>query len=248
VLLLNALPKRVLTIGLALDKLGSMSITNISGSAHGKASLSVTARLKHHFSKQHLRAAEFFALQVQTLNANLQANDETQQLQHRAYVTGAVLSAVAFLEASINELYLCALDKDTTALPSFDSHLFEMYTQFWEDVERFPILHKYQVALTLAGKNRFDPGSPLYQDAENLVKMRDCLVHYKPEWDDESGRHQKLENRLKGKFDLNRYVAQNALWFPHQCLSAGCAFWSVATARDFSNEFCSRLVIPQRAI
>ncbi|HEY5027350.1 MAG TPA: hypothetical protein VIK39_02995 [Candidatus Angelobacter sp.] len=225
-----------------------MSITNISGSAHGKAGVSVTARLKHHFSKQHLRAAEFFAEQVQTLNANLQTHNETQQLQHRAYVTGAVLSAVAFLEASINELYLCALDGDATALPSFDAHLFALFTQFWEDVEKFPLLHKYQVALTLAGKNRFDPGSPQYQDTESLVKLRDCLVHYRPEWDDESGRHQKLENRLKGKFGLNKYVAESALWFPHQCLSDACAGWAVATARNFSNEFCKELAIPQRVI
>jgi hypothetical protein len=225
-----------------------MTIKNISGIAHGKATDSATARVKHHFSQQHLRAAEFFAQQSQTFEATVQTPDGNQQSQHRAYVTGTVLSVVAFLEASINELFLSALSRDTTALPSFDTHLFQLCTQLWEDAERFPILHKYQVALTLAGKNRFDPGSPLYQDAENLVKLRDCLVHYKPEWDDESGRHQKLENRLKSKFPLNKYVAQGALWFPHQCLSAGCAFWSVATVRDFSNEFCSRLVIPQRAI
>ena len=225
-----------------------MTIKNISGVAHGKTTASATARVKYHFSQQHLRAAEFFAQQSQTFEATVQTPDVTQQSQHRAFVTGTIFSAVSFLEASINELFLSATSTDTTALPSFDAHLFELFTQFWEEVEKFPLLHKYQVALALAGKDRFDQGSPLYQDAENLVKLRDCLVHYKPEWDDESGRHQKLENRLKRKFALNQYVAQSTLWFPHQCLSAGCALWSVATARDFSNEFCTRLAIPQRTI
>jgi hypothetical protein len=108
-------------IELALDKLVRMTIKNISGVAHGKATAGATARVKYHFSQQHLRAAEFFAQQSQTFEATVKTPDENQQSQHRAYVTGTVLSAVAFLEASINELFLSALSKDTTALPSFDA-------------------------------------------------------------------------------------------------------------------------------
>ena len=229
-----------------LDKLRRMSIKYIRGTALGKATSFATARVKHHFSRQHLLAAEFFAQQSQSFEATFQTPDEPQQSQHRAYVTGTVLSAVAFLEASINELFLSAISKDTTALSSFDARSFALFAQLWEDAERFPILHKYQVALVLMGQDRFDSGSPLYQGAESMVKLRDCLIHYQPEWDDEKGRHQKLRSRLHGKFALNQYVAKGALWFPHQCLSAGCACWSVTTAREFSNEFCKRLAIPQR--
>lgn len=219
----------------------------MSGTASGKSTVSATARVKYNFSKQHLQGAEFFAQQARNLESSVQAVTDNHQSQHRAYVTSAILSSVAFLEASINELYYSACNKDLTALPNFDLHMFDLFAQFWEDVETYPILNKYQVALALAGKSRFDPGGSPYQEAESLVKLRDCLVHYKPEWDDERGRHQKLESRLKGKFPLNPLVAKAALWFPHRCLSAGCAAWSAETARKFSDEFCSRLAIPLRS-
>ncbi len=205
-------------------------------------------RVKHNFSKQHLQAAAFFAAEAQAIEATIRQPDETQPSRHRAYVTAAVLSAVAFLEASINELYLSAIDQDLTNLPTFDARLSQLFAQFWEDVERYPILHKYQIALLLAGKDRFDRGMSPYQDAENVVKLRDCLVHYKPEWDDEAGQHQKLEDRLSKKFALNPYALAGSLWFPHQCLGAGCAQWSVTMTRSFSDEFCDRLSIPRRSV
>ena len=155
---------------------------------------------------------------------------------------------MAFLEASINELYLSAVDQDTEPLPTFDARLFPLFAQFWEDVECYSILHKYQIALLLAGKDRFPPGVPPYQDAASVVKLRDCLVHYKPEWDDETGQHQKLEDRLRGKFALSPYAPTGSLWFPHQCLGAGCAQWAVDTTRRFSDEFCDRLMIQRRTV
>jgi hypothetical protein len=220
----------------------------ISVVARGHSTMSATARVKHSFSQQHLRAAEFFAAQSKNIENTLQNLDEAQTSNHRAYITAAILSSVAFLEASINEFFLSAVNHDTTALPIFDSKTFQLFTQFWNDVEKYPILRKYQIALALSGKSSFSTGAPLYQDAESMVKLRDCLVHYKPEWDDEQGTHQKLESRLKGKFNLNKYSFPNALWFPHQCLGAGCAEWAVATARHLSDDFCKELGIPMRSV
>jgi hypothetical protein len=222
-----------------------MSVHNIDVS--GSSGFSVTAGVKHNFSKQHFAAARFFASEARAVEAASTAPDELVKTKHRAHVTAAILSSVAFLEASINELYLSARDRDSTVLPTFDTALFQRFGLFWEQVETFPILKKYQLALLLAGKDPLDRGASPYQDGESLVKLRDCLIHYKPEWDDETRQHQKLENRLKKRFDLNPYAAKGSLWFPHQCLGAGCAEWAVATTRAFSDEFCAQLAIPRRA-
>jgi hypothetical protein len=70
--------------------------------------------------------------------------------------------------------------------------------------ERVPVLGKYQSALRLAGVEPFDDGRAPFQDVESLVKLRDALVHYKPEWHNvESQPHHKREARLRGKFPLN---------------------------------------------
>jgi hypothetical protein len=223
-----------------------MNIYDLEGGLRAQASLSVSAGVKHNFSKQHLRAATLFADDAQTCEAMAKQLDEEHRLRHRACVTAAILSAVAFLGASINELYLSAIDQDRTNLPTFDHRLFQVFGQFWENIEKYPILQKYQIALLLVDKDRLNPGVPPYQDAESLIKLRDSLIHYKPEWDNEAGQHQKLENRLRGKFVLSPYAETGSLWFPHQCLGAGCAQWSVVTARDFSDGFCGRLGIAKR--
>ena len=204
--------------------------------------------LKHEFSKQHLQAAEFFTSKAREMETNIPKPNETQFSEHRAYVTAAVLSAVSFLEASINELYLSAIDQSLTALPGFDARLFQLLARFWTENERSPILDKYQDMLLLAGKDRFLPGVPPYQPVNDVVKLRDALVHYKPEWQDEAGQSQNLEKRLHRKFPLNPYASSGSLWFPHQCLGAGCAQWAVDTTRNFSDSFCDRLTIPRRSI
>lgn len=211
-----------------------------------RAQMNASLSVKHHFSKQHLRAAIVFAKEAQAYEATVTQPDEEHRSRHRADVTAAILSAVCFMEASINELFLSARDQDLTNLPTFDERLFQLLGQFWENVERYPILQKYQIALLLADKDKFDRGIAPYQDADSLIKLRDLLVHYKPEWDDGTGQHQNLESRLQGKFTLSPYAATGNLWFPHYCLGAGCAQWSVDTARALSDDFCKRLKIPER--
>ena len=211
-------------------------------------SATFTAQRNHNFSRQHLRAAALFASdadQHETATTVTEPPDETHVMKHRACVTAAILSAAAFLESSINELYKSVIDGNQKF-----SHLpTKLFKEIWEvaDGERFPILKKYQTALVMAGKERFAKGNEFYQNAESLIKLRDVLMHYKPEWNDEGGIHQKLEQRLSNKFPLNRYFGQQSLWFPHQCLGAGCALWSVDTARDFSDNFCLRLGIDRRS-
>jgi hypothetical protein len=211
-----------------------------------KSSGSLAVRVKHNFSKKHFRAAVLFAAEARTMETTISAPSEEERSRHSAQVTASVLSSAVFLEASINELFLSAIDQDFNILASFDAESCELLQQFWGQVEKYPILEKYQIALALLRKGPFDRGGAPYQDADSLIKLRDSLVHYKPEWDDELGTHQRLEDRLKGRFPLNPYGAGIHLWFPHQCLGAGCADWAVTTARAFSEEFCKRLAIPVR--
>jgi hypothetical protein len=174
-----------------LDSLGVQNVAERDLNAHIPVgvSMKVSARMKHDFSKQHLQAAEFFVDEAQAMEATYPQAGETQCSKHRAYVTAAVLSAVAFLEASINELYLSAIDQSTSTLPGFDARLFQLLARFWKANARSPILNKYQDVLRLSDKDPFDPGKGPYQPANDVIKLRHVVVHYKPEWDDEDAEH-----------------------------------------------------------
>jgi hypothetical protein len=205
---------------------------------------SASIRLKHSFSKQHLAAADYFAREAEAVE--MAAAAQPDAVAHRAYVTGGIISAVAALESSINELFLEAADRNPHTLPGVPEAVLSRMAGLWPHIERNALLDKYQVALTLADKPRLDRGDAEYQHATSVVKLRDALVHYKPEWDDEAEVHAQLEKRLQSKFSGNPFAPPGSLWFPHVCLGSGCAKWCVKVVTDFSGEFCRSLSIPAR--
>jgi hypothetical protein len=93
---------------------------------------------------------------------------------------------------------------------------------------------------------RFEKGSEPFQGADGLVKMRNVLIHYRPEWDNELNEHKRVQDRVQGRFPLNPLADPGVLWFPDQCLGAGCADWAIKQAAEFVTEFCQRLGIPGR--
>jgi hypothetical protein len=63
---------------------------------------------------------------------------------HRGYVTGAVFSAVASLEATINELFIDAQHGDPNTFKGADPEFAPFLAERWEKVERWSILRKYE--------------------------------------------------------------------------------------------------------
>jgi hypothetical protein len=207
------------------------------------------AAVKHNFSKQHLKAATYFAkraAEIETAATLTTQLSEEIRSQHRAYVTGAIFSAVAALESSINELYLEAQDRNPHTLKGLDPEKIALLGQFWPEIDGYSILHKYQTALLIISAGNLDKGQSPYQNADSLIKLRNALVHYKPEWDNELDIHKKIETRLRNKFNECAFADQHVLWFPHKCLGSGCAKWSVGTITAFMHEFCQRAQIPER--
>ncbi len=114
----------------------------------------------------------------------------------------------------------------------------------------YKILQKYQIALVLAQKQIFDPGNLPYQDVNLLVKLRNSLVHYEPEWvkspaSDDFGPDDihtyAYEKKLRGKFLPNPLTGQGNPFYPDKCLGHGCAEWAVNSSVIFADAFFSRM-------
>lgn len=214
-----------------------------------RATLSATLLLQHHFARQHFRAARFFADSAASLETEISAvneKDDARKPQHRAFVVGAIVSAVMGLEACVNEVYLDACDKSQKNLSGLDDVAMSLLSEWWPELERRPTLLKYQHALLLLRKPALSKGEDPYQDADHLIHLRNALTHYKPEWDDSLDVHASLETRLTGRFALNPLGTEASLWFPHRCLGASCANWAVDAAEEFVRTFCTHLGIPER--
>ena len=213
------------------------------------------AQLKHSFYRHLIGSARFFAQRARAFEGRsiqqqgkLGAGTAGDLVRHRSYVTGAILSAAAFLEASINELYVelhGLRSNERTRLPR---RVLAVLGRFWSDIERAPVLHRYQVVLMVADAERFDERRAPFQDADSLMKLRDALVHFRPEKPESRRRLRTLEQRLRNRFEPNPLAPADSDWFPDLCLSAECAEWAVQAADDFSEDFCKRMSLPARGL
>ena len=203
----------------------------------------VASLYRHHlFAARHLSV-----LACQLEDANAGTSDREVIERHRTYVTGSILAATAFLESSINELYL-EVQGHVVNGSNTGRRVLAVPAHFWSSVARPPILHKYQLALVVADAEPFDEGRSPFREADALVALRDALVHGRIEWRDQHGRRQNLERRLRAKFKHNALVSGDVAEFPDQLLGAGCAGWAVKVAEEFSDEFCRRMAIPARGV
>lgn len=211
----------------------------------------VDLRVKSNLSGMHIRTAVLFANECKRIE-NEESRLEWPQPRYdelKSYASASIIMSVASLEASINELFLEAIDNNKNSLKSISEQQIALLSVLWEEAEKFSILKKYQVALSACGKPPIDAGKEPYQSASALITLRNALVHYKPEWDDKLKKHQQIENRLSGRFNNNQ-LSERAKgimsWFPGKCLGAGAARWGCDIAVEFSNQFCQVLKIERR--
>jgi hypothetical protein len=169
--------------------------------------------------------------------------------EHRAYVMSAVVMAVSFLEATINELFAQAADG---RLKGLNADATRRLSGCWglEGFQTLSLLEKFNAAVLLTGNVPFTKGALPYQDVQLLVRLRNALVHYRPEWmtaaseADATVERRRLEKSLKGKFPINPLIAKGNPFWPDKCLGYGCAKWAVESAVKFADEFFSRMGLP----
>jgi hypothetical protein len=111
--------------------------------------------MRTYFSAHHLWAAQHFARLAQDAES-AHTGRPTFDVQHRACVTNAVLSAGAFLEASINEVFDDVADDHPVYVDPLTAECRRLMAGLWdEQMERGPVLEKYRVALPCAKSAAF---------------------------------------------------------------------------------------------
>lgn len=141
------------------------------------------------FSIVHMLAALRFAKQTHV--AEQQADgDAVPQL-----ASACVLSGYAALEAYANELFF-AEDK---MFPRQDANVVKAV---WPYIEKRTVLEKFQFALVLRQAQALTKGAAPCQDFAALQDLRNALVHFKVEWEDDKTSHHKVTNALRNRFKV----------------------------------------------
>ncbi len=220
-------------------------VTVPAAAAHATVTATLTARVgvRNYRATQLLWAARRAARESREIEADL-AGTHRPSIELGAVVTNAVLLAVAFMEASVNEVLQDIAESKPGALNSRCVGIAEdaalLIRELWMPparLERAGILEKYQVALTASRKPPLAKGANPYQAASKLIDLRNALVHFKPEWQMDDDEH-VLERKLDGLFPLNAIFREPVSpWYPNMCLSAGCADWANSSATALVDEW-----------
>jgi hypothetical protein len=182
---------------------------------------------------------------------------EEARLRHEVFILNSILSSVAFLESTINELYADAADDAYFFTDEKNEDLLKTIGEKWRNEKNFdraPLVNKYQKILIIAGKPVFDDANPVFSNIRNLIEIRNSLMHYKREWivvqkGELSGKitethGEKLERLLRNKFAGNPLAQKSHPFFPDTCFGHGCAEWAVGNSLAFTDEFFKKLELP----
>jgi hypothetical protein len=156
-----------------------------------------------------------------------------------AQATAAVLISVAGLEAYANELFI-----DHEAV--FPAIPVELMEKLWELSQQKSALEKYELALLLKERQAFDRGAKPYQHVAALTKLRNGLVHFKPEWFDQLDEHAKVSKLLAVNIEGSPFLKSEQL-FPRAWAGSDCTVWAVRSVTELIIEFERRAGIQRLA-
>jgi hypothetical protein len=213
------------------------------------AGLQAKVGVRDYFTTEHLWNTRYMA-QLCTERESELAAEGFRGIDRavRAFALGAILEAVAFLEALVNCMWQDAVDDDPKSsnrnhrLNGLSEKSIARLRELWRNdrVERsLSVLDKYQVALTCVDQPPMNLGEAPGQIVAAIILFRNDLVHFKPkiQWTDEVGR---LEQRLRPRLADNPLLHPNP-WFPHHMLSASGANLAYENSRAFAESWWKRM-------
>lgn len=208
--------------------------------------------LHEFYSIQHIQAAAYHARHARRLESRYRGElTSPLRVGILADAVAALFAAVAFLEATVNELFAESEFSDGGELRILPPDRVNAIAQVWSDrkTERAPLLQKANKLLEAAGKTEFQEGSPLYDSAKLMIGLRNPLVHYKASWLDVG-----TQDMVRpGNLNESTLALEMRAAFPPRIHSSpleanawigyGLARWAVQTALGFADELYTRLGI-----
>jgi hypothetical protein len=217
-------------------------------------------RFRDCFSVRYIQSAALLCRLAYAIEKNYAGSGEISQeslLLHEAFILNSLVSSVAFLESTVNELYSDAADNAYFFTDEKNELLLKNIGEKWKNenyFDRTPVVTKYQKILVIADKPVFDEEHPALLNIRHVMEIRNYLMHYRREWvilqkgrvsdARKETRVEKFEKMLNNKFMENPLAHKSRPFFPDKCLGHGCAEWAVVNCLEFTDEFFLRLELP----
>lgn len=171
----------------------------------------ISIGMQTYYSIQHIQAAAYMTRSASKIEAQLTDETDHEAVVLKAYVSSALFSSVAFLEALANEIYADALQPNEEHLSTLTERDRAMIAGLGEteSVQRASILAKYDLLLLAAGKPPLRHDNDPYKATSTVIRLRNEIVHYKASFFDVGSEgmvragsfsKSKLPQQIKDKF------------------------------------------------
>ena len=201
---------------------------------HATASINVTAtataRTRMNLALHHLFAACRSTARIHELEREHTGEPFGafwEEILHHAL--GVATLTAASLESYANEMYFEGSILGQALSPPAAEEVALL-------IDREPVLRKYAVALSVRAGKRLALGATEVQNVDALIRLRNAIVHFRPEWSGEQQAHDKLSKRLQHKFQPSAFLPNEAL-FPRGWASGSFALWAVQSSIAFMKYF-----------
>jgi hypothetical protein len=173
-----------------------------------------------------------------------------------ANATGTVFCAVAFLEASINELYIDALGHKEEIVRAGRTKLLERRPALLSDLAaawpRVPkgVLAKYAWAVGSVEGTAAWADDPRVQQAALLIRLRNWLTHARPETHVVFSEIPEMPVTVRPlEEELGRHIQPNPKWGNvrpdmNAYLAHPCAAWALRVSLSYADAFWETLGVP----
>lgn len=213
---------------------------SVTGVAHLVAAAPVASgvgRVRTNFSVMHLLAAARLAREVsatEVANAGAVFGGFFEIILGSG--VGCVVLATAAVEAYGNELF-------ADRRKHFTAHDQSVLDLIWEQYEQKPVIDKFDLAYRLRLGRELDRGSHWVQALDRLVRLRNGLTHFKPEWVDEEDEHAKLSKKLEGYVSRSPWL-NDVHVFPRAWATSATTSWAISSVLEFAAQFSHATALP----
>lgn len=192
--------------------------------------MTATAIVRENLSINHLFAAAKFSRHVGEIERENVAKEFGDWFDDIIFYSMAcAMNATSALEAYANERF-------ADGVASFPNIQPEVIEKFWELSERKSALEKFDLILTLRQEPPINHEDKIHRNAKVLVRLRNALVHFKPEWSNEKKKHFELSETLTQTMgSASRHAF--AKMFPYKWMVHANTQWCVHTVIEFLTHF-----------
>lgn len=204
----------------------------------------MTMKKRANFTHYHQESAKInaaFAKQIEDENDSKDGIDESIKIKYISHISSSIISSVASLESKINEFIA---DNGKQINENIQDQDFGNFLNLEKIKQKKDIINKLNKSTSVVCKykllfalNMVPSIDEKTEECLNLlVDIRNSIIHFTPEWDNDLKKHKKIESRKKNHFSISPFYSSNSLFFPYRCLSANCAEWGIAVTNLFINK------------